>query len=420
MAAVASAAFLERHVVSGLAATTTTTTAAADPSSIASSNICGARYLGGSDLIVSEACLGTMTFGVQNTQHDALEQFDYAISRCGVNFIDTAELYPVPMTAKEWRPGTTEEMVGNYIHKIGVAQRQNLVLATKIAGYGLNSRIAAERTVPPLSLSPPYPDCRLDDASVKIACDASLRRLQTDYIDLMQIHWPDRYIPVFGQTTFRHDLRRDDSVPIEETAAALRDLIEDGKIRYIGLSNETPFGVCEWIKATEKLGIRDKLVSIQNSYSLVDRRFDGDLAEVCDNYKLGLLPWSVLAGGLLSGKYRKGQKEPPSSNSRFIKYPEYMRRWSPTTASTPCLDAVDEYAKIATQAGMTPAELAIAFVRSRRFISEYGSTIIAATTMEQLQANLAQFDGDAVKLSQDILDAIDKVHMKCRDPSCSL
>ena len=410
-------AFIARHV-SGLSPPPTTSTV--DLSSIAS-NICGARRLGRSDLIVSEACLGTMTFGVQNTQQDAFEQLEYATTRCGVNFIDTAELYPVPMTAKQWRPGTTEEIVGNYVNKIGAAARNNLVIATKIAGYGTNSRIAAERYIPPLS--PPYPDCRLDDASVKTACDASLRRLQTDYIDLMQIHWPDRYIPVFGQTTYRHDSKRHDSVPIEETASALRDLIEDGKIRFIGLSNETPFGVCEWIQATEKLGIRDKLVSIQNSYSLVDRRFDGDLAEVCDNYKIGLLPWSVLAGGLLSGKYRKGQKDAPSSNSRFIKYPEYMRRWSPTTASTPCLDAVDEYAKIASQAGMTPAELAIAFVRSRRFISEYGSTIIAATTMGQLQANLSQFDGGnsvVGNLSQDILDAIDKVHMKCRDPSCSL
>ena len=410
-------AFIARHV-SGLSPPPTTSTV--DLSSIAS-NICGARRLGRSDLIVSEACLGTMTFGVQNTQQDAFEQLEYATTRCGVNFIDTAELYPVPMTAKQWRPGTTEEIVGNYVNKIGAAARNNLVIATKIAGYGTNSRIAAERYIPPLS--PPYPDCRLDDASVKTACDASLRRLQTDYIDLMQIHWPDRYIPVFGQTTYRHDSKRHDSVPIEETASALRDLIEDGKIRYIGLSNETPLGVCEWIQATKKLGIRDKLVSIQNSYSLVDRRFDGDLAEVCDNYKIGLLPWSVLAGGLLSGKYRKGQKDAASSNSRFIKYPEYMRRWSPTTASTPCLDAVDEYAKIASQAGMTPAELAIAFVRSRRFISDYGSTIIAATTMEQLQENLSQFDeGNSVvgQLSQYILDAIDKVHMKCRDPSCSL
>merc|ERR1712087_166633 len=191
------------------------------------------------------------------------------------------------------------------------------------------------------------------------ATDASLRRLQTDRIDLMQIHWPDRYIPVFGQLEYKHDMKRDDSIEIEETASALRDMIEAGKIRYIGLSNESPLGVCEWVKATEKLGIRDKLVSIQNSYSLIDRRFDGDLAEACDYHSIGLLPWSVLAGGLLSGKYREGKN--PSENSRFVKYPEYMSRWAPATARTETIFAANEYAKIAEQAGMTPSELAIAF-----------------------------------------------------------
>ena len=399
------AALIAPHV-SGLTSTV-------DPS--VSSKVCGARKLGGSDLVVSEACLGTMTFGVQNSQEDAFQQLDFARSR-GVNFIDTAELYPVPLTAKEWRAGATEEIIGNYVNQIGPAERDNLVIASKIAGYIPNSSVAAERAVPPLS--PPFPDCRLDDNSVKTACDASLRRLQTDRIDLMQIHWPDRYIPVFGQTSFRHDMKRHDSVPIEETASALRDLIEDGKIRYIGLSNETPFGVSEWIKATEKLGIRDKLVSIQNSYNLVDRRFDGDLAEVCDNYKIGLLPWSVLAGGLLSGKYREGQYSSPSS--RFMKYPEYMRRWSPHTASKPCLDAVDEYARIASEAGMSLTELAIAFSRSRKFISDYGSTIVGATTLEQLEENLAPFDGNSAEISQDVLDAIDEVHSSCMSPSCSI
>eukprot|EP00546_Thalassionema_frauenfeldii_P011698 CAMPEP_0178928568 /NCGR_PEP_ID=MMETSP0786-20121207/19989_1 /TAXON_ID=186022 /ORGANISM="Thalassionema frauenfeldii, Strain CCMP 1798" /LENGTH=182 /DNA_ID=CAMNT_0020604473 /DNA_START=35 /DNA_END=583 /DNA_ORIENTATION=+ len=162
-------------------------------------------------------------------------------------------------------------------------------------------------------------------------------------IDLMQIHWPDRYLPSFGQTEFKSDLVRDDSIPIEETAAALRDLIEAGKIRYIGLSNESPLGVCEWVKATTNLGFRDCLVSIQNSYSLLDRGFDGDLAEVCNFHNIGLLPWSILAGGLLGGKYSKGQTAPP--DSRFVKYPAYMKRWSPVTASVATLDAVERYAK---------------------------------------------------------------------------
>lgn len=195
-------------------------------------------------------------------------------------------------------------------------------------------------------------------------------------------------------------------------------MIEEGKIRYIGLSNETPFGVCEWVRATEKLGIRDKLVSIQNSYSLLDRRFDSDLAEVCDNFNIGLLPWSILAGGLLSGKYREGRN--PSPNSRFIKYEDYMSRWSPSTASAATIDAANEYSRIAEEAGMSPTELSLAFCRSRRFISDAGSVIVGATTMDQLKENLAPFDGSTATLNEDVLAAINEVHMKSRDPSCSL
>lgn len=195
-------------------------------------------------------------------------------------------------------------------------------------------------------------------------------------------------------------------------------MIEEGKIRYIGLSNETPFGVCEWVRATEKLGIRDKLVSIQNSYSLLDRRFDSDLAETCDHYNIGLLPWSILAGGLLSGKYREGKN--PSPNSRFLKYEDYMSRWSPSTASEATIYAANEYARIAEEAGMTPAELSIAFCRTRRFISDAGSVIVGATTMDQLKENLSPFDGNIATLNEDVLAAINEVHMKCRDPSCSL
>ena len=159
-------------------------------STTAATKVAGARSLGGSDLVVSEACLGTMTWGVQNSQEDAFEQLEYVRSM-GVNFIDTAELYPVPLTAPEWRPGATEEILGNYLHKIGPSERDELVIASKIAGFFPNSPVAAARTVPPTD---PPPNGRLDANSVKMACDASLRRLQTDHIDLMQIHWPDRYV----------------------------------------------------------------------------------------------------------------------------------------------------------------------------------------------------------------------------------
>eukprot|EP00522_Entomoneis_paludosa_P018088 CAMPEP_0172443206 /NCGR_PEP_ID=MMETSP1065-20121228/3508_1 /TAXON_ID=265537 /ORGANISM="Amphiprora paludosa, Strain CCMP125" /LENGTH=417 /DNA_ID=CAMNT_0013193359 /DNA_START=24 /DNA_END=1277 /DNA_ORIENTATION=+ len=412
----------KKALVSAIFLTSTSHNAVRALSSVAS-NMAGARALGGTDLVVSEACLGTMTFGVQNNREDAFEQMDYARSK-GVNFIDTAELYPVPLTAPEWKAGATEDIVGKYLKHIGSSERDGLVVATKISGYFSNSPVAAARyeTLGRSMEGQESIDGRLDAVSVKMACDASLKRLQTDRIDLYQVHWPDRYIPVFGQTFFDQSKKRDDAIAIEETASALRDLIEEGKIRYIGLSNETPLGVCQWVQACEKLGIRDKLASIQNSYSLVDRRFDGDLAEVCDAYDIGLLPWSVLAGGLLSGKYRPGHQS-AGDNSRFVKYPEYMRRWSPATASPETLSAVDEYAQIALKAGMSPAELAIAFCRTRPFISKNGSTIVGATTLEQLKQNLEPFDIDNSSndiLDEDIIERINAVHMKCRDPSCSL
>ena len=398
------------------------TAAARALSTTAATSICNPRYLGKSDLIVSESCLGTMTFGIQNNDDDAFQQLDYAIST-GCNFIDTAELYPVPLTAPEYRAGATEEILGRYIAKERVS-RQDMVIATKIAGYSPNSRVAAARSYPNEPISP-LPDCRLDSSSVKSAVDASLRRLNTDYIDLYQVHWPDRYIPAFGMTTFHHELarkRENDEVSIFETASALKDMIDEGKIRYIGLSNESTFGVCQWINACEQLGIRDKLATIQNSYSLLDRRFDSELAEACHHYDIGLLPWSILAGGLLSGKYNKrhtGDSSTPTPNSRFIRFPDYMKRWHPKHATTTTLDATEEYAKIASDAGLTPSELAIGFVRSREFVKKNGSVIVGATTMEQLKENLAPFVND-VTLDEQVLARIDEVHLSCKDPCCSL
>ena len=387
----------------------------ATPAGIA---VAGARCLGGTDLVVSEACLGTMTYGVQNDDADAFRQLDYARKK-GCNFVDTAELYPVPLTAKEWRAGATEDILGSYLDRIGPQQRDDLVVATKVCGYFPNSPVAAARYEPPRT--DPAPDGRLDAQSVRDACHASLRRLRTDRIDLLQVHWPDRYIPVFGNLNFRHEMKRDGDVPIMETAAALRDLIEEGKVRYIGISNESSLGVCEWVNACEKLGIRDKLATIQNSYSLLDRRFDSELAETCDYHDIGLLPWSVLAGGLLSGKYVDGQSRiSTSANDRFTRFPEYMQRWSPKSATSATLAATDRYAKIAEEAGMTPSELAIAFVRSRRFVADNGSVIVGSTTMEQLEENLAPFDGRPMAFDESLLEAIDEVHMSCRDPCCAL
>ena len=384
----------------------------------AAPEITGARSLGGSDLVVSEACLGTMTWGVQNDRADAFAQLEYARSK-GCNFIDTAELYPVPLTAPEWKAGNTERILGEYLQTIGNQARDELVIASKIAGFFPNSPVAAERTVPPTD---PPPDCRLDRDSIRQATDASLRRLQTDRIDLMQIHWPDRYVPAFGLMSYQHEQKRADAVPIRETAAALKELIDEGKIRSIGLSNESTYGVCEWVKACEELGIADKIATIQNSYSLLDRRFDSELAEAVDNYNIGLLPWSVLAGGLLSGKYRGGSKKSgiaADGGSRFNKYPDYMTRWNPRTATEATLAAVDDYSRIAEEAGLTPSQLAIAFCRSRKFIADNGSVIVGATTVEQLKENMESFD-TPVELSEDVLAKIDEVHLRCRDPCCTL
>ncbi|KAK1747202.1 aldo-keto reductase family protein [Skeletonema marinoi] len=408
----------------GLSMLTAAANALSTTSSAATTNICNARYLGKSDLLVSESCLGTMTFGIQNNDDDAFQQLDYATST-GCNFIDTAELYPVPLTSPEYRAGATEEILGRYIAKDRVC-REDLVIATKICGYSPNSRVAAARSYPNEPISPP-PDCRLDSSSVKNAVDASLRRLNTDYIDLYQIHWPDRYVPSFGMTTFQHtqaQQREDDEISILETASALKDMIDEGKIRYIGLSNESTFGVCQWINACEQLGIRDKLATIQNSYNLLDRRFDSELAEACHHYDIGLLPWSVLAGGLLSGKYNKRHNGSnviitSTSNSRFVRFGEYMKRWHPNFASKTTLDATEEYAKIASDAGLTPSELAIGFVRSREFVKKNGSVIVGATTMDQLKENLAPFVND-VALDEEVLARINEVHLKCKDPCCSL
>jgi aryl-alcohol dehydrogenase-like predicted oxidoreductase len=391
------------------------------------------RCLGGNnDFVVSEVCLGTMTFGVQNTLEDAHAQLDYAISK-GINFIDTAEMYPVPVTAKSWNPGKTEEIIGAYIKKIGRPKRQELVLATKVSGYMAKSPIAAARSTDEIPDDcDSLPDCRLDGASVKAACDASLRRLQTDYIDLYQVHWPDRPVPLWGRTNFDYaDQANRDSVSIEETASAIRDLLEAGKIRAFGLSNETPYGVNEWVRVSKELGIDDKLLSIQNSYSLLDRRFDGDNAEACYHHGVSLIAYSVLAGGLLSGKYSNTTTDDfksilkVSSKSRFVAHPTYMRRWSPKFANERTIQASEAYTRVAAEHGMTPSELAIAFVRSRPHIStqQGGAVLIGATSLEQLEENLRTFDQEPAfgpLVNKDVVSAIDKIFLRCRDPSCSL
>lgn len=327
-----------------------------------------------------------------------------------------AELYPVPLTAPEWRAGTTETYIGTWLQK-NPEWRNKIVLATKVCGYMPNSAVAAERTVPPTS---PPPDCRLDRASVRAACEASLSRLQTSYIDLFQLHWPDRYVPIFGAT--RYDFERErDAVPIEETAMALKELLDEGKIMAYGLSNETPYGVCEWMRVAEKLGMPPP-ATIQNAFSLLTRSFEGELAEACSprNHNIGLLPWSILCGGLLSGKYRKGSSAPPPSGARFVAFEDYMSRWHPNHARPETLAAADEYCAIAERAGMSPSDLAILYCRTRPFIAAHGSVIIGGTSLTQLEENLDAFLLPVEALTEEMRKEIDEVHMRCPDPSNSL
>lgn len=355
----------------------------------------------GQALMVTEVCLGTMTFGVQNTEEDAHAQLDYAVKERGVNFIDTAEMYPVPSSASGWKPGTTEEYIGTWIEQ-NPTLRSEIILATKIAGFNPGSETGGNRFEPPK----PSADCRLDRESVLMACDASLRRLRTDYIDLYQLHWPDRYAPNFGQSVYDPTKERD-AVPIKETVAALGELIAAGKIRHYGLSNETTFGVCEFVRAADELGV-PRPVSIQNSFCLLHRTFETELAEACapSHYDIGLLPWTPLAGGALTGKYLHGKKP---AEGRLVKFPAFMQRY----LSEPCVEATEAYEAIAKEAGVSLATLSLAWCRTRWYCT---STIIGATTMEQLKENIDAFDADLVTLSEETLKKIDDVHFARRDP----
>ena len=373
------------------------------------------RLLGSSALRVSEACLGTMTWGVQNSEADAHAQLDYAIKERGVTMVDTAELYPVPLTSPDWRAGRTEEYIGTWI-EANPTMRSKIVLASKMCGYMPNSAVAAARSVPPAS---PPPDGRLDRASVRAACEASLRRLRTDYIDLYQLHWPDRYVPLFGGTAYEYERERD-SVPIEETAAALQELLNEGKIRAYGLSNDSSFGVCEWIRVANELGM-PKPATIQNAYSLLTRGYEAELAETCSprHHNLGLLPWSVLCGGLLSGKYRPNAPSPAGPESRFVAFEDYMKRWHPKHAREETLSAANDYAVLAERAGVTPAQLAVMWCRTRPFIA-HGSVIVGGTTLAQLKESLDAFEMPMDMLTPELTEEINAIHMRCRDPSNSL
>eukprot|EP00803_Ostreobium_quekettii_P006168 evm.model.scf_786.7 EVM.evm.TU.scf_786.7 scf_786:50237-51847(+) len=353
--------------------------------------------LGHSDLTVPEACLGTMMFGSQLSESQAHNVMDFAAD-CGITFFDTAEMYPVPPDAATH--GNSSRIVGAWLRR---ARREDFVVATKVVGHSEeHGWVLANRTEPPGGGGGP---ARVDGRSIKAAVEGELRRLRTDYIDVMQIHWPDRYVPLFGRKQYFAEHERD-SVSFEEQAAAMGELIREGKIRHWGLSNETTFGVMEHCRAADAVGV-ERPISIQNSYSLLDRNFETELAEACSprNMNIGLLPWCAAAAGALSGKYCRGK--PPGSRLSIFKgiYTRFVSERS--------LRAIEEYVKIAEKAGISGMQLAYLFCKSRSFIP---STIIAASNNEQLEENVRAF---GMRMADDVLAAINEVHLRHTNPQNS-
>jgi aryl-alcohol dehydrogenase-like predicted oxidoreductase len=341
------------------------------------------RTLPGTTLDVSEVCLGTMTWGEQNSEAEAHAQLDLAIDR-GITFIDTAEMYPVPPNSAT--QGRTEAFLGRWLER---RRRDALVIATKVAGPGRRDWIRSGRT-----------DLTRD--VIADAVDTSLQRLRTDYIDLYQIHWPQRNVPSFGATEFDPAKERE-GPSIREQVEGMAALIEAGKICYYGLSNETSWGVCEFRRAAQELGVPGP-VTTQNSYSLVSRSVDNDLAEVLYREKMSLLAYSPLAGGILTGKYADDARP---ADARYTLFDGIGNRFRKPIVH----EAVAAYAALAKERGITLVQLALGYVRSRWHV---GATIIGATTTQQLRENIeaAQFD-----LDDDTLAAIQAIQIRYPNPA---
>eukprot|EP00803_Ostreobium_quekettii_P006521 evm.model.scf_3328.2 EVM.evm.TU.scf_3328.2 scf_3328:10469-13226(+) len=350
--------------------------------------------IGGSDLVVPEVCMGTMIFGSQVSEADSMKILDHAFD-CGVNFLDTAEMYSVPV--ERATNGNSSKIVGKWMKG---KRREDVAVATKVSGRTENmGYVRANRTEPPGEEGPMV----VDRANIRAALEGELRRLGTDYVDLFQIHWPDRYVPLWGSSQYKPEMEYK-TASFEEQAAAMGELIKEGKIRHWGVSNESTFGLISHCLAADAVGA-PRPISTQNSYSITNRTFDSELAEACSpsNFNIGLLPYFALAAGALSGKYLDGANP---KGSRFELYPSYLGRMK----SDKMTAAVREYAQIAAEAGITPAQLAYSFVKSRWFVP---STIIGATSIEQLKQDLAAFGMD---LSEDTLAAIEEVQQRCPNP----
>ena len=345
------------------------------------------RKLGTTNIDVSVISLGTMTFGEQNSQQEGFDQMDYALKR-GINFFDTAELYPI-MPRKETY-GKTEEIIGNWFKQR--KNRSKIILASKIASKTEDDLPWIREGAQKLGF---------DKKNMNAAIDASLQRLQTDFIDLYQLHWPERKIAKFGKMDFEFDPNDNKWTQIEEVLDNLNNLIKAGKIRYVGLSNETPWGVMKFLNVAKEK-ILPRMMSIQNAYNLVNRVFDISNSEVSIREECGLLAYSPLAGGRLSGKYINQQPK----NARYTLWPKRFDRHHTVRGEK----AIAKYVDLAKKYNIAPSTFANAYVNDRPFVT---SNIIGATTIEQLRENIDSID---ITLSNEILHEIEDIHLSDPNP----
>lgn len=346
--------------------------------------------LGHTDITVSKVCLGTMTFGDQNTQEDAHAQLDYALAH-GINFIDTAEMYPVPPKAETYTK--TESMIGPWLKR---QDRSKIILGTKVAG--------PRRGIDWIRGGP----ASLDRENIRSALHDSLKRLQTEYIDVYQLHWPERNVPMFGQYLFdpKDELDADGNekqwVSIQNQLETLAELVKEGKIRTIGVSNEQPWGLMEFMRIASEKGL-PRVATLQNCYNLITRGMEFGMAEVLYREGVSLLAYSPLAFGHLTAKYI----DYPETKGRATLFPNYASRYKKPAVTA----AVKRYAALARDNGLTPTQLALSFVYHRWFV---GSTIIGATSIAQLKENI---DAYQVKLSDDVLAEIEQIHLTMMNPA---
>lgn len=345
------------------------------------------RRLGRTDLKVSAICLGTMTWGEQNTEADGHAQMDMAVDR-GVNFFDTAELYAIPPRAET--QGATEEIIGSWFDKSG--KRDEIVLATKVTGRSGMTWFRDDGS--PTELTP---------AQMREALEKSLKRLRTDHIDLYQLHWPDRDVSTFGSnpTVYGHDPDGHPGHPIAETLETLQTFIREGKVRHVGLSNESAWGTMRFLNEAGTRGL-PRMQSIQNAYSLVNRTFEVGLAETAMREDIGLLAYSALAQGYLTGKYRDGARPPGARKTLF----ERLQRYEKPGAET----AYNAYLDLAAERDLDPAQMALKFALTRPFMT---SVIIGATNLDQLATNI---DAETITWSEELEDRINAIHQVHQNP----